>query len=181
MNPMIRDQHFPRGPTSLLNVDRRFFFRILVFSAVWFVLTGSEIASWVIGVPAVLIASKLSLMLAPSSQYRISLAGTLHFIPFFLYQSFRGGVDVMRRAFSSRQLLNPGLVSYTTLLPEGSARIFFVNTISLLPGTLSAELHEDQVTIHTIDRGMPIWANIQNLEYHVAALIHTPSKKTKNL
>ncbi|MBU0962131.1 MAG: Na+/H+ antiporter subunit E, partial [Proteobacteria bacterium] len=143
--------------------------------------TGSDISSWIVGVPAVLIASKLNLMLAPSSHYSISLSGALRFVPFFLNQSFRGGIDVMRRALSAKQLLNPGLVSYVTLLPEGSARIFFVNTISLLPGTLSAELHGNQVTIHTLDRGLPIWANIQNLEYHVAALIHISSDKKKSL
>ncbi|MEA2115747.1 MAG: cation transporter, partial [Thermodesulfobacteriota bacterium] len=65
-----------------------------------------------------------------------------------------------------------------TLLPEGSARIFFVNTISLLPGTLSADLNGNRVTIHTLDRGLPIWANIQGLEYHVAALmIISPEKE----
>jgi multicomponent Na+:H+ antiporter subunit E len=77
----------------------------------------------------------------------------------------------MRRALSSRQMLDPGLVSYTTLLPQGSARIFFVNAISLLPGTLSADLEGNCVTIHTIDRKLPTWANIQGLEYHVAALM----------
>jgi len=160
-----------------LHLASRFPLRFIVFFLLWYVLTGSDNASWIIGVPAVLFATALSLMLAPSYQCRISLIGTFCFILFFLRQSFHGGIDVMRRALSSRQLLDPGLVSYTTLLPEGSARIFFVNTISLLPGTLSADLHGNQVTIHTLDRGLPIWANIQGLEYHVAALMRTSSEK----
>lgn len=86
-------------------------------------------------------------------------------------------MDVMRRALSFHQLLDPGLVSYTTFLPEGTARILFINTISLLPGTLSAELHGNRVIIHTLDRGLPIWANIQGLEYHIAALMRIPSEK----
>jgi len=140
-------------------------------------LTGSDISSWIVGIPAVLIASKLSLMLSPPSQCPLSLLGALHFIPFFLYQSFRGGIDVMRRTLLRQQLLDPGLVSYVTILPRGSARIFFVNTISLLPGTLSAKLDENQVTVHTLDRGMPVWANIQALEYHVAALMNISTQK----
>lgn len=177
-NAMIRDHHFPRH-LIFSNCNSHSFLRIFVFSTTWFTLTGSDISSWVMGVPAVLIASKLSAMLAPTSHHTISLSGVLRFIPFFLHQSFRGGIDVMRRALSSQQLLNPGLVSYVTLLPEGSARIFFVNTISLLPGTLSAELHENRVTIHTLDRSMPIWANIQTLECHVAALMHISSNKKR--
>ncbi len=87
----------------------------------------------------------------------------------------------MRRALSFQQLLDPALVSYTTLLPEGSARIFFVNTISLLPGTLSAELRGNQVTIHTLDQGLPIWANIQRLEYHVAMMMNNKDEREGNL
>ncbi|MBU1137917.1 MAG: hypothetical protein KKA76_02960, partial [Proteobacteria bacterium] len=65
---MIRDHRFVKDFT-FVSFSPQFFFRILVFSTVWFVLTGSDISSWIVGVPAVLIASKLNLMLAPSSHY----------------------------------------------------------------------------------------------------------------
>ena len=154
--------------------------RLAVFSFLWFALAGSDTASWIIGIPAVFFASALSLKLASSSPLRVRFVCALRFIPFFLRQSFYGGVDVMRRALSFQQLLDPGLVSYTTFLPEGSARILFANTISLLPGTLSAELHGNSVTIHTLDRGLPIWANIQGLEYHIAALMRISPEKMNN-
>ncbi len=167
---MHKDSRFSRNSISATFV-RRSLIRFAVFCFLWYVLAGSDKASWIIGIPAVLLATALSLMLASSSPLNIHLFGLLRFIPFFLYQSFHGGIDVMRRALSFQQLLDPGLVFYNTLLPEGSARILFVNTISLLPGTLSAELQGNQITIHTLDRGLHIWANIQRLEYHVAALM----------
>ncbi len=151
-----------------------------VFFVLWQVLAGFDTANWIIGIPAVLFTTALSLLLAPSAQYQIRVSGALRFIPFFLHQSFYGGIDVMRRALSPNQLLNPGLVSYTTILPKGAARIFFVNTISLLPGTLSADLDGNRVAIHTIDCDMPIWANIQGLEYHVAALMYTLPEKERS-
>jgi multicomponent Na+:H+ antiporter subunit E len=169
-DPMRNDIHSSLGLISSQTV-RQLLPRFVVFSFLWFALAGSDKASWIIGIPAVLFASTLSLVLASSSPLRISPACALRFIPFFLHQSFYGGIDVMRRALSFQQLLDPGLVSYITLLPEGSARIFFVNSISLLPGTLSAKLHGNRVTIHTLDRGLAVWANIQKLEYHVAALM----------
>lgn len=156
---------------TLATLVRRSLPRLVIFSVLWYTLAGADNASWIIGFPAVVFVTVLSLMLASSSPVNIHLLGLFHFIPFFLYQSFHGGIDVMRRALSFQQLLDPGLVSYKTLLPEGSARILFVNTISLLPGTLSAELQGNQITIHTLDRGLHIWANIQRLEYHVAALM----------
>ena len=155
---------------SFLNLGRRALIRVLLFSLVWFVLTGSDTTSWIVGGPAVLLAAGLSLLLAPASCWPLSLTGAWRFIPFFLRQSTLGGVDVMRRALSPRPLVNPGLVSYATFLPAGGPRIFFVNTISLLPGTLSADLQEDTVLVHTIDKDLPIWMNIQNLEWRIAAL-----------
>lgn len=159
----------------LLDLGRRPLTRVLVFSLVWFVLTGSDTTSWIVGGPAVLLAVGLSLLLAPTSGWPLSLTGAGRFIPFFLRQSMLGGVDVMRRALSPRPLLNPGLVSYATFLPAGGPRIFFVNTISLLPGTLSADLQEDTVLVHTIDKNLPIWTNIQNLEWRIAALFSIQS------
>lgn len=164
----------------LATLAKRGLFRLAIFSLLWFALVGSDNASWIVGAPAVVLSTALSLMLASSPPVNIRLAGLVRFIPFFLQQSFHGGIDVMHRTLSFRQLLDPGMVSYTTLLPEGPARIFFVNTISLLPGTLSADLQGKQITIHTLDQGRPVWANIQRLEYHVAALLCESTEKKES-
>jgi len=162
----------PLGPRALL--------RMLVFALIWLVLTGFDAASWTFGGPMVLLSTGLSLLLAPSPLPLLSPAGACRFIPFFLRQSTLGGIDVLRRALSPRQLVNPGLVSYSTFLPPGGSRIFFVNTISLLPGTLSADLQEDKILVHTIDKDLPIWANMQNLEWRIAALFSVIPAGRKN-
>jgi len=159
----------------LPNLGRRVLIRVLLFSLVWFVLTGTDTTSWIVGSPAVLLAAGLSILLAPSSRQSLSLPGAFRFMLFFLRQSILGGVDVMRRALSPHLLVNPGLVSFATFLPAGGPRIFLVNTISLLPGTLSVDLKEDTVLVHTIDKDLPIWTNIQNLEVRIAALFGVQS------
>lgn len=151
-------------------LSRRIWARFLFFSLIWFILTGSEVYSWILGLPAVALAVYISITLSYSSYCSISLLGALGFIPFFLRQSSHSGIDVMRRSLSFHIVINPGLVSYSTFLPEGAPRTFFVNTISLLPGTLSADLQEDTVVVHTIDKDLAIWANIQNLEFRIALL-----------
>jgi multicomponent Na+:H+ antiporter subunit E len=158
--------------------SRRGLKRIIIFSLVWFALTGADTASWLFGIPAVLMASYISLLVAPPAVLKISVAGAISFIPFFLLQSLYSGVDVMRRSTSPRLPINPGLMQYQTYLPEGAPRIFLVNTISLLPGTLSAEIQDNNVTVHIIDKDLPIWANIQNLEWRIAFLFKvTPFQK----
>lgn len=158
---------------------QRVLVHFLVLSLVWLVLTGSDWSSWLVGLPAVLFAVACSLFLAPSFFRSLSLTGAVRFIPFFLRQSSHSGIDVMRRTLLPRLRVNPGLVTYDTFLPPGSPRVFFVNTISLLPGTLSADLKEETVTIHTIDKDLPIWANIQGLEWRVAAFfgVHPSAKE----
>lgn len=157
--------------------SQRILGRFLVFCVTWFLLTGTDLESWILGIPAVLIAVFLSLKLAPSSYWPLSLTGALRYIPYFLHQSVLGGFDVMRRALSPHLPINPGLVIYETFLPTGAPRILFVNTISLLPGTLSADLQGNIVTVHTIDQDRPVWRGIQNLEWRIAALFKLPSTK----
>jgi multicomponent Na+:H+ antiporter subunit E len=163
------------------NLGRNIFFRFLLFSIIWSALTGSEAESWIIGFPAIVCAVFLSLKLSPLSHVSLSFVGICSFIPFFIRQSTLSGIDVMRRVLSRRLAVNPGLVSYTTFLPERTARIFFVNTISLLPGTLSADLQGDRVTVHTIDKNLAIWANMQNLELRIALLWRVTPHRGKTL
>ena len=164
---------------SLTDTLGRIAVRLILFAAVWFMLTGSDLQSWIFGVPAVCIATLLSLIVSPGLSHMPTALGFGSFVPFFLRQSSLSGIDVMRRALSPRLAVNPGLVSYTTNLPEGAPRIFFVNTISLLPGTLSADLHDNTVIIHTIDKNLPIWANIQNLEGRISVLFRVRGSRKK--
>lgn len=158
---------------------RRAVARLLFFSLLWFLLTGFDFGSLVLGGPAVLLAVGVSLFLAPESRHSVSLAGACLFVPFFLAKSMQSGIDVMRRTLAVRPLVNPGLVAYTTSLPEGAPRILFANTISLLPGTLSVDLEGRQVIVHAIDQDMPVWASLQSLEQRVALIFLNRTEETK--
>ena len=45
------------------------------------------------------------------------------------------------------------------------------DVVSLLPGTLSADLAEGSLTIHVLDRNMPVHAEFEALEERVAAML----------
>jgi multicomponent Na+:H+ antiporter subunit E len=55
-------------------------------------------------------------------------------------------------------------------LQSAAARLVFVDSISLLPGTLSADLQGDLVTVHALDIGDDIERSLQTLERRVADL-----------
>lgn len=144
--------------------------RLLGFALLWMVLTGGAADSWSAGGLAVATAALASLALRPERPWRVRLGGALRFVPFFVRQSLRGGLDVTRRAFSPALPLDPVLVEHSLRLPPGTARLFLLNTVSLLPGTLSADLRGDLLLVHGLDASLPLVEDLRRLETLVAEL-----------
>lgn len=144
--------------------------RLAVCALLWVVLTGGTPDAWAVGSLAVTAAVLVSLALRPPRPAGLHLSGALRFAPYFFRQTLRGGLDVARRAFSPGMPLNPVLVEHALRLPPGTARIFLLNTVSLLPGTLSADLRGDLLLVHGLDGALPLVEDLHRLEGLVAAL-----------
>jgi len=141
-------------------------FRAVLFALMWWMLTDGVLNSWLIGVPVVMLATSASVVIQPP--YTWSLIGFLRFIPFFLWHSLRGGVDVAWRALHPRLPISPEIVEHRWRLPPGLPRVFMANTVSLLPGTLSAELDEEHLYVHVLDKTGEFAAELLNIEAHVS-------------
>jgi multicomponent Na+:H+ antiporter subunit E len=150
--------------------------RILCYVILWTVLTGGRMESWQLGAPAVLVATWISIRAPRIRSGRFSISGALRFMGYFLKASLISGVDVVRRALHPRLLLQPDLIDYRLSLTSEAARIFMADAVSLLPGTLSAELAEANLTVHVLDRNMPFFADIKALEKRVAAMLEADRK-----
>jgi len=142
--------------------------RGILFSLIWYVLTGGAIASWWIGVPAVLLAILSSTLLLPPASF--IWHEFLRFLPFFLVRSLAGGADVAWRAFHPRMPIAPKLIEYPLQLPSGLPQVILVNTVNLLPGTLCAELGEQYMKVHVIDGQKDCLSELEALEQHVARI-----------
>ena len=152
--------------------------RSLLALALWWVLAEGNLQGLGFGLAFALLAALASLRLLPQTPWlNVSrLLAWLRFIPFFLLQSLLGGIDVARRAFHPRMPLYPSIISYPLGLAKGWPRVFFLNTVSLLPGTLAVKLEGDTVRIHLLDgRGDPMSA-LRQVEARVAALFPKPSR-----
>lgn len=139
----------------------------------WLVLTGADIGSLVVGFPAVLLATLASRRLV--ARKRVNFASLLAFLPFFLLRSLAAAFDVARRTFAPRLLISPGLVSYDISLRQGLSRVVFMNTVSLLPGTLSAALEDDRLTVHVLDAGRDHPGELARLEKIMARIFPVES------
>ena len=142
--------------------------RLLAFALVWWLISEGAAASWSISVPAVLLASWLSARLLPPQ--RLTPSGLLRFLGFFLLHSLLGAVDVAQRAFRPARPLNPGMIDYSLQLGPGLPRVFMLNVVSLLPGTLSADLEADCLRVHVLDADQDNPAQLAQLEARVAGL-----------
>lgn len=152
-------------------------FRAAVLALVWWMLADGDTDSWVVGLPLVIVATLTSLaMLAPVT---LSLTGILRLAPFFIWHSLRGGVDVAWRALHPKVPVYPALVEFNTRLPPGLPRILMVNTVSLLPGTLSADLRANCLQVHVLASAEAVPSQLLAQEQAVARVfgIHLPEPR----
>ena len=145
-------------------------FRIAIFAFTWVILAKGVIDSWIIGIPAIVIAVCVAETLRQSRPHRLSLLGLSDYVVFFLKYSIYGGIDVIRRAYHPRMPLNPAEIDYHLSLKNPSARLLFACTVSLLPGTLCVDLGDEDLTIHVLDVQRPYDQELKAIEKRVAAI-----------
>lgn len=148
---------------------------LLLFFLVWWVLAEPRPGVWLAAAVAVAAGGVLHGVLGGGdpARHRVRPMGLLHFVPYFLWQSVKGGADVTRRALAPSLPLDPDLLEYRISLPPGAPRVFFTGALSLLPGTFSARVAEDRLTVHLLT-AEGAEARIRELEERVARLFAGP-------
>lgn len=143
----------------------------VLFLTLWLMLTAGSPSSWIIGLPFI----ALAIFFQPGSTGRsdqsglsFNIGGLVRFSYFFILESLRGGVDVSRRVLSSSPRVDADFYQYSMRLQKPHAQQLFISSISLLPGTLCADLNDRQLRIHTLDRNMDTPEAIRRLEALVA-------------
>ncbi len=73
------------------------------------------------------------------------------YIPVFIWKLILANLDVARRVLSIKIPLNPGIIKVKTNLKGDFGKLTLANSITLTPGTLSIDVEDDYIYIHTID------------------------------
>lgn len=140
--------------------------RISALAALWAILCEGE--GWVVGVPVILVAAAVTPRGTSADQW--SLAGLTRFVPYFLWNSLRGAVDVAARAVHPGLPIDPAILRYEMRLESTTARILMANSVTLLPGTLSAEVEGNVLSVHVLNVSGPVMGSLGTLERHIAEL-----------
>lgn len=167
----------PVGPVERAGLRDRLRGLILpvaLLALIWSLLTDWRLDAWIFGLPALAIAAGLLLAMPHPRRWRLAPVPTLLFALWFAVQAVRGAVDVALRAVAPRMPLRPGFRSWRTALPEGAPRIVLANAVTLLPGTLSAELEGQRLVIHVLDAGLDHDRALGDLESRIAAIFAAP-------
>jgi len=152
---------------------------LLLAAATWYALTGGATGwdAWVIGVPAILIAAGLATRLVPPFEW--SWRGGLRFAGFFVWESWRGGVDVARRVFAPSMPLAPGLITHSLGVRSTLARVTVANSSSLLPGSLvvDVDVAGGYLLVHALDIEQPdTFRTIAATDARVADMFAAPPR-----
>ena len=152
----------------------------MLLSGVWLLLTDGKPAALGFGFTFVLCATVASYLLRRIKKQRISQTNTSiniiklpKFIIYFLWQSFKGGIGVAKEAISSHVSVKPGFYIYHyQFLQPNQAQGMFINVVSLLPGSLSAERTNTTLNIHYLNIENYSLAALHDLEYQVVQLFN---------
>ena len=147
-----------------MSLDWRHIPNVAVFAALWALLSGGAVNSWVVGLPAVFITAWAAARLQAGSSWDFSFIGLFRLLPFFIFESLRGGIDVASRTLAPKVRIAPGFSTYNTQLKKLQARVFFANCICLLPGTLAADWQGEQLTVHLLDNKQDPTPQLRRLE-----------------
>lgn len=150
----------------------RIFGRLAFFALLWIFLSAAYWTSTTFVFLAVVSATVTSLLLWRGAEGTIRWIRIPALAVYFLRQSFSGGVDVARRAFSPTMPLDPAFIAYETKLGSEAGRVLFTWMIGLMPGSASVNLEQDnRLTIHVIDRTMYNTEGVRELESRIAAVL----------
>jgi len=143
----------------------------IVFSALWWLIVDLDPSLAVGGVVFAALATVAHDRLTRgSASWRIHPGGAIRFLVFFLAHSVTASIDVALRALSRPPRLAPTVVEFSLRLADETPRIWFMNTINLLPGTLTVFAGKDAIKVHVLDRNRDVHGQLERIERIVAAV-----------
>jgi len=127
----------------------------LVLFTVYILLAGFVVQELVLGalisvILTIIIAHYVNYQIDWKLPYRIVLFLVLY-LPVFVWQLVLANIDVAGRVLRPIIPLNPGFVKVDTDLKGDFAKLMLANSITLTPGTLSVDIKDQSIYVHTVD------------------------------
>jgi multicomponent Na+:H+ antiporter subunit E len=143
-------------PSSMMSGRDRLLWARQVFTVLallWLALSGLRYP--IPGLLAALAGAAVAAWLATIAPRPLTPLRLAAFALFFLVESMRGGLDVAWRALHPALPIEPQFHRFRLELPSGQPRALLVSALSMMPGTLSAELEDggETLVVHALTGG----------------------------
>jgi len=76
----------------------------------------------------------------------------LFYLPWLLYQIALANIHVAYLILHPRMPIDPVVIKFNSKLTQDLARVIYANSITLTPGTITAECQDGEYLIHALDR-----------------------------
>ncbi len=133
----------------------KYFTTFITFLLIYLLLAGFLIEEVILGI---VVSAVLTFILSKYLDYSIDITFPVKllkfvfiYIPVFIWKLVLANLDVARRVLSPKIPLNPGIVKVKTDLKGDLGKLTLANSITLTPGTLSIDVDDEHIYVHTLD------------------------------
>lgn len=127
----------------------------IVLFVIYLFLASFAISEMVLGA---IVSAVLTVLLVRFVNFKIDLLLPIKlfkfvfiYLPVFIWKLILANIDVARRILSPKIPLNPGIVKVHTDLEGDFGKLTLANSITLTPGTLSIDIVDNYIYVHTVD------------------------------
>jgi len=133
----------------------KYFATFIVLFVTYLLLAGFSLYEMALGA---IVSAVLTLILVKFVNFTIDIMLPIKlikfiviYLPVFVWKLILANFDVARRVLSPKIPLNPGIVRIPTALKGDFGKLTLANSITLTPGTLSIDIEDEYLYIHTVD------------------------------
>ena len=159
---------------------------LLVYLILWFIFNEHiTLELLIIGLLMCAVADLFSLKIICRKHPRLKTLPLLlwegiRYFGFLIREIFIANYAVMKLIVSPSTEVEPQLHTFCTALETNAARVALANSITMTPGTITVDMHDDLFLIHCLDTSFDVGKEGLEMERRVMAVEGTPkAKKSK--
>ncbi len=131
---------------------RKLCFKTLVFFSIWLMLSESFTGfHMVLGLVISIGIAWLNTERGESSLVNVHWWQILLYVPWLQWRILQSGLHVSYLILHPRLPIDPKLIGYRTQLNDEFAVVLLANSVTLTPGTITAEVRDKEMIVHAID------------------------------
>ena len=149
--------------------------KILTFFVIWIVLTG-DYTFFRLGLGFVVsfVVAWMNTGDSSSPVQKLPWWRILLYLPWLFVRILQSGLHLTAVILHPALPIAPKLIHYRTELQDEAAVVLFGNSITLTPGTITAEVNSHELTIHAIDEASAHDGTLRRLEQRIGQAFQRP-------